>query len=245
MRKLKSLLCLALVIINVTGCSNNSSSVKQTQSNLGQVQNQTDKSTSETLNATKSSVQSQGYNRKFWHSKDILNIQVKGVKEGKLTVSIPEYVKIPHYNYIDGYWKIFDLEINQQTLIWQDGQLIPYAQSAKLNQKDFACVLVQEQGNRIIAKEVYGPIIQIWGKVKKVTGNQLTVQELKYTETPDSLNYPTGRTIYMQYDARTAFDSSCSPESLKPGVVIQSTAVGRFPGKLLIQGLSVYNGPTN
>lgn len=71
----------------------------------------------------------------------------------------------------------------------------------------------------------------------------LAVQELKYTESPDTLKHPTGRTLYMLYDSRTLFDPGCSPESLKPGAIIQSTASGCPPDELLVHGISIYTPP--
>jgi|GEM_PF-4293663 len=178
-------------------------------------------------------------------SENILHLNVLGVQEGALTVRIPSYIEIPDYDRIENGWKIFDLEINQQTLIWEDGELVSYSESAGLNENEHFSVLVQEQGSRIIAKEIYGPIVRVWGRIEKVSEGHIVVQELKYTQSPDTLKKPTGRTFNMLYDSRTVFASDCSPESLEPGAIIQSTAVGFVPGSLLIQGISVYKKPAH
>jgi hypothetical protein len=94
-------------------------------------------------------------------------------------------------------------------------------------------VLVLEQGSRIIAREIYGPVIQVWGRIEKVSEGHIVVEEQKYTQSPDTLKKPTGITLNMLYDSRTSFRPECTSDSLKPGVIIQSTAVGRVPGRLI------------
>jgi len=73
-------------------------------------------------------------------------------------------------------------------------KLVPYTQSAGLNQNEHFIVLVREQGSRVIAKEIYGPIIQVWGRIEKVSERHPVVQELKYTQSLDTLkNLPEER----------------------------------------------------
>ncbi len=177
----------------------------------------------------------------YWQSPKILTFFVQKTEKNSLIVKVPNYVEVPNYISMDGGWKILSLKINQNTLIWQDGKLIPYSKSSGLKSNELASVLVQEQGSNVIAKEIYGPLIQVWGKIEKVSKGALVVQELEYTETPDTLKHPTGNILNMVYDSRTLFDPGCSPDSLKPGDIIQTTAIGRIPAKLLIQGIDIYS----
>lgn len=194
---------------------------------------------------TQSTIDNEQGNNQFWNSENVFHLQVLGIKESALTVRIPAYAKIPDYDRIEEGWKIFNMGIDHQTLIWEDGELVRYSQSAGLSQGDFFSVLALEQGSKIIAREIYGPVIQVWGRIEKVSEGHLVVEELKYTQSPDTLKKPTGRTLNMLYDSRTNFRPECTSDSLKPDVIIQSTAVGRVPGRLLIQGISVYKEPTH
>jgi hypothetical protein len=180
-------------------------------------------------------------NYNYWQPPKILTFFVQKTEKNSLIVEVPDYIEVPNYISIDGYWKILSLKINHNTLIWQDGKLIPYSKSSGLKYNESASVLVQEQGGNVIAKEIYGPLIQVSGRIEKVSKGALVVQELKYTETPDSLKHPTGNILNMVYDSRTLFDPGCSPESIKTGDIIQTTAIGRIPDILLIQGIDVIN----
>lgn len=206
------------VAISVSGCSNtpeaNSLKPKQTENNT---------------------MISENDNNQFWENN--LTYKIKAIGENFFTV-------LGYSNVEEGKWGTFNIYTTPQTVIWCNEKLIPYSQAAnKLKENDSFTAVVQRQQDKLIAKEIYGPVFQVWGKIKKVSGNQLIVQELKYTETPDTLKHPTGRTLYMLYDSRTLFDPHCSPESLKPGAIIQSAASGCPPDELLIQGISIYTPP--
>ncbi len=215
--KLLVTIILFMVIISVSGCSEDlkENNFKQTQS------------TTITPNNND--------NNQFWVN--ILTYKVKAIGEDFFTV-------LGYSNVEEKEWGTFNIYTTPQTLIWCNGKPIPYSQAAnKLKVNDNFSAVIQRQQEKIIAEEIYGPVFQVWGRIKEISGNQLVVQELKYTESPDTLKHPTGRTLYMLFDSRTSYDPDCSLESLKPGEIIQSTAVGSPPDELLIQGICKYTPP--
>ncbi|MCL5126397.1 MAG: hypothetical protein ACYC38_14045 [Eubacteriales bacterium] len=222
MSKWKLLTSLVIFVIaaaiSVSGCSNtpelNSPKPKQTED---------------------TTIISKNVNNQFWDN--VLTYKIKAAGENFFTV-------LGYSNVEEKKWGTFNIYTTPQTVIWCNGKPIPYSQAAnKLKENDNFDAVIQRQQDKIIAEEIYGPVFQVWGRIKEISGNQLAVQELKYTESPDTLKHPTGRTLYMLYDSRTLFDPGCSPESLKPGAIIQSTASGCPPDGLLIHGISIYTPP--
>ncbi len=129
------------------------------------------------------------------------------------------------------------ITITNSTLMWDDGKLVPYSKTPGLKSNDEFSAVVEKQGSQTIAKEIYGPVSNmISGTISKVSGNQITVKEL-YNPTSKTWK-PTGRVITFVYDSRTLFQSPVT--SLRPGVFVQITSSGFYPGKLLVQGITAY-----
>jgi len=216
--KLLVTIVLFIAAISVSGCSDDlkANNSKQTQSTTITPNNKD--------------------NNQFWDN--VLTYKIKAIGENFFTV-------LGYSNVEEKEWGTFNIYTTPQTVIWCNGKPIPYSQALnKLKENDNFSAVIQRQQDKIIAEEIYGPVFQVWGRIKEISGNQLVVQELKYTESPDTLKHPTGRTLYMLYDSRTLSDPDCSLESLKPGVIIQSTAVGCPPDELLIQGICIYTPPS-
>lgn len=174
-----------------------------------------------------------------WNSSTLLQGQVIGVGNGHLVVKLPPS---SHYSR-NGNQTNRDMQIAKDTLMWTNGRLVSYSQTNELHQGDYFTAVVKIQNGDIIAEKIYGPVIQIYGRVTgevDIPNHRIKVEtmvwELGKGGTKQLVS--NGNDVTILLDSHT---SGTSMSKLNSGQLIQIEGFGSKDKKILATDISLIN----
>lgn len=171
-----------------------------------------------------------------WKSANLLNGQVMSVGKGKLVVKLP-----PSSHYAkNGKHTDRNIRLTNNTLMWTNGKLVPYSQANVLHQGDFFTAVVKMENGSIIANRIYGPVVQMYGRVVKISKFQVEVKSMYWKLGGNGIKnlVPDGHSVTILFDSHT---SGTSISSLNSGQIIQVEGFGSANGKILATDVETIN----